>query len=125
MKALSIKAGYAMQIARRRKLIEYRSWGTDYRGPLLIHASSKKDRCGVIYDGEPIKIIPGHIIAMTALDRVEWSEGDRCYHWILVGTQLIRPIPQKGRLHLWEYDGAIQLITTPEEQEKYFDKLLV
>lgn len=42
MKALSITEPYATLISDGVKLIETRSWKTNYRGDLLIHASSTK-----------------------------------------------------------------------------------
>lgn len=40
MKALSIRQPWAWFIVHGGKRIENRSWRTDYRGPVLIHASS-------------------------------------------------------------------------------------
>ena len=42
MKVLSIKEPYATLIATGNKLIETRSWKTNYRGELFIHASGKQ-----------------------------------------------------------------------------------
>jgi hypothetical protein len=38
-KALSLKQPYAWLIANGYLLVDDRSWGTQYRGPVLIHAS--------------------------------------------------------------------------------------
>lgn len=43
MKALSIKQPWAWLIVNGHKDIENRSWGTYYRGPVLIHAGKKPD----------------------------------------------------------------------------------
>lgn len=43
MKALSIWQPWAWFIVRRFKPVENRLWATNYRGPLLIHASKKYD----------------------------------------------------------------------------------
>jgi len=45
MKALSIHQPYADMIVQGLKVTENRTWRTDYRGPLLIHASKSKDAC--------------------------------------------------------------------------------
>jgi hypothetical protein len=45
MKAISIQQPWAWAIFHG-KTVENRSWGTDYRGELLIHASSKFDKKG-------------------------------------------------------------------------------
>lgn len=46
MKALSILQPWASLIAIGAKRYETRSWRTDYRGPIAIHASKKLDRRG-------------------------------------------------------------------------------
>jgi len=51
MKALSLWQPWASAIAVRAKRIETRSWATKYRGPLLIHAASKRD--ALVVDGLP------------------------------------------------------------------------
>ncbi len=43
MKALAIKQPWASLIVSGTKRIENRTWPTRYRGPVLIHASKKKD----------------------------------------------------------------------------------
>ena len=43
MKALSIMQPWAWLIATGHKDIENRSWRTDYRGPVLIHAGKRMD----------------------------------------------------------------------------------
>ena len=44
MKVLSLTEPYATLIKEKKKLIETRSWKTEYRGELYIHASSTKIR---------------------------------------------------------------------------------
>ena len=41
MKVISIKEPFATLIMNKMKLIETRSWKTNYRGELYIHASGK------------------------------------------------------------------------------------
>jgi len=41
MRALTIRQPYALLIVDGIKPIENRTWSTNYRGPLLIHAASK------------------------------------------------------------------------------------
>lgn len=43
MRAITLYQPYASLVAVGAKTIETRSWGTPYRGPLLIHASRKSD----------------------------------------------------------------------------------
>lgn len=55
MKALTLTQPWASLVAAGVKLIETRSWGTDYRGPIAIHAakSFKREDHGTIYSGRP------------------------------------------------------------------------
>lgn len=48
MKALSIRQPWASLIAEGYKTIELRTWKTNYRGPLAIHAS-KQDSSNEVY----------------------------------------------------------------------------
>lgn len=51
MKAITIIQPWASLIALGEKKIETRSWKTSYRGPLLIHAGKKREKC--FCDKEP------------------------------------------------------------------------
>lgn len=42
MKALSVRGNYIMDMIAGKKKIEYRSWQTNYRGPLLMCSPAKK-----------------------------------------------------------------------------------
>lgn len=46
MKALSIQQPWAWLIVNGYKRVENRTWRTDYRGPVLIHAGKKMDADG-------------------------------------------------------------------------------
>lgn len=48
MKALTLTQPWATLVAIGAKHIETRSWRTDYRGPLAIHAAKGKDKTGVV-----------------------------------------------------------------------------
>lgn len=61
MKALSIRPFYATMIAIGAKLIELRTWKTDYRGWLLICSSSAKTKM------EKKSMVSGHAIAIAEL----------------------------------------------------------
>jgi hypothetical protein len=55
MKALSIRQPWAWAIVSGLKTIENRSWQTNYRGPLLIHAAkSRADLRLVLPDGTAV-----------------------------------------------------------------------
>ncbi len=48
MKALSIRQPWAWLIVNGYKDIENRSWNTKFRGPVLIHASSRRPTCAEV-----------------------------------------------------------------------------
>ena len=122
MKAISIIEPYASLIREGIKHIETRSWKTNYRGQIYIHASST--RIPVEY----WHLLPlvsetrkGFIIAKANLvDCIEmtddWietlSETEKAcgfysagrYAWILEDIEPIEPIKAKGKLGLWEVE---------------------
>jgi hypothetical protein len=113
--------------ASRTKDVENRTWGTDYRGPLAIHAGKEWDRQGmqacrsVLEDYKVVE--PGvqvgdrHLLATGAIvavvDLVGICDDGRCRcsgwgaigfkHWKLRNARpLTEPIPASGRLGLWD-----------------------
>ncbi|MGF2384672.1 ASCH domain-containing protein [Lentilactobacillus otakiensis] len=106
MKALSMGADYALMILSGDKTIEYRSWSTTYRGPLLICASQKK------IEGT----MPGY--ANCVIDLVDIKKtGPREYEWMLGDFHAIEPFPVKGRLHLFDVPDD-KIIFHPEVDDK-------
>jgi hypothetical protein len=80
MKTLSIRSQYAYQVCIGIKDIENRSWKTDYRGKLLIHASGKEvafellHRCWpdkVLKDLKSRKFVIDHILQPGAPDHIK------------------------------------------------------
>ena len=63
MKVLSLTEPYATIIKERKKTIETRSWKTNYRGKLLIHAGKGMDK-DMLYIANKynVKINPGNIL---------------------------------------------------------------
>ena len=57
MKTLSIRSQYAFQVCLGIKPVENRSWKTDYRGKLLIHASGKESACELLHKYWPEKVL--------------------------------------------------------------------
>lgn len=122
MKALSIHPFYACRIMAGQKTIECRTWSTDYRGDLLICSTAKKCK----------DTIPGHALCVATLaDVVPFQKkhlkaalmepGDfqpGMYAWILEDVRIIRPIPLKGKLSLWNYDGDLEYLQEPETDEE-------
>lgn len=115
MKALSIYTEFATEIAKGWKTVEWRTWKTDYRGDIVICASSRKQTGYVsgyaLCVVELVDIVPfkeEHLDA-ALMDYV--SEG---WAWILNNPRMIKPVPAKGKLHLWDFDGPIDII--PDEE---------
>lgn len=137
MKAISLLQPWASLVVMGIKTIETRSWGTKYRGPILIHASQGK--AGSIFAEERAfkKYIPhfknlpfGAIIGQATITDVirienlnlpeelinrltmeEKAFGDYSegrYAWILSDhIQFKNPIPARGTLSIWEYPGGL------------------
>lgn len=141
MKALSIHPYPVHLIVEGWKTIEVRTWTTNYRGDLLICSTAKKKR----------GTIPSHALCVAKIADIVPMKKEHCYDammnekefekykgnlyaWILEDVRLIKPIPIKGKLGLWEYDGEIEYIpqeeyvvpddTTDEELEELNKKFI-
>lgn len=136
MKALTIHPAYAMMIVGGQKTVECRTWKTSYRGDILICSSAKK------FAGT----IPGHALGVVTLkDIVPFTKKHikpamvdemiyDAYAWILENPRLIKPIPVKGKLSLWNFDRDdmieyLPIPKTPKEDEAlavmYWDDLII
>lgn len=118
MKALSIHPVYAAWIFAEEKTVECRTWSTQYRGDILICSTAKKVK----------NTIPGHALCVVRLvDIVPFGKQHlkpACmqpsdfkpgmYAWILDNVRPIKPIPIKGKLSLWNYDGEIEYLPVPQ-----------
>jgi hypothetical protein len=129
LRVLTVQQPWAWAIAAGHKDIENRSWGTDYRGPLAIHAGKSWDRPGMQVCRsvlEELKVVePGgqvgdrHLLAAGAIvavvDLVGVCDDGRCRcsvwggigqkHWQLKNPRaLAEPVPASGRLGLWDID---------------------
>ena len=100
MKALSIYPEPVMEIFMGDKTIEYRTWRTDYRGDLLICAGSKREPGFV--NGYAYFVVS--LLDIRPLE--DLGDGESGYEWILGAPRLIRPIPVRGRLFLFDVDDA-------------------
>lgn len=143
MKAITISQPFASLIASGEKWIENRTWPTNYRGPIAIHAGK-----GLQYlDRFELAEYPsGCVIAIANLAACErlatigsydsmpdrrkeiiagtnryWSEAATHKHaegpwcWILEDVkQLVNPIPYRGSQGLWQIaDEAITEMVKP------------
>ncbi|WP_289006101.1 ASCH domain-containing protein [uncultured Parabacteroides sp.] len=126
MKALSIKQPWASLIAHGIKDIENRTWRTNYRGCILIHASASYSKnFKVDFTDEQMKLsystiakecMLGNFPFGTIIGSVEvvdcvqnhpsiWAEKE-VWNWVLANAVLYQtPILAKGKLSLWEFEG--------------------
>ena len=130
MKALSIRQPWAWLIAEGHKDVENRTWRTDYRGPILIHAS-QYDRgteywllSNMIQASHNIEIPAwgdvqrGGIIAVADLVAVvtkspsRWFEGP--YGFFLANIRRGPFIPFSGSLKLFEVPDDLALVYSCE-----------
>lgn len=130
MKVLSIKEPFASLIKNEIKHIETRSWKTNYRGELYIHASltnelkKYQDRLELMELIKDLDLSYGKIICKcTLVDCVYMTEefieevkknnqeyvcgmySVGRYAWILDNIEVLdEPIEVKGKLGIWNYD---------------------
>lgn len=132
MKALTISQPFASLIANGEKFVENRTWGTNYRGPIAIHAgkgTQYMSRAEMQRDGVPCgKIVAtARLLACMPLESMrgvsrtqtiqrtaltigevidhEHTEGPWC--WILADVvKLDHPIDATGAQGLWDWKQA-------------------
>ena len=130
MKVLSLTEPYATLIKNGIKTIETRSWKTNYRGKLYIHASSTKISKEYRENKDLMNLVDinnlnyGYIICscelvdcieMTddfiekvKLDNEEYISGIYArgrYAWILKNIEILdKPIKAKGHLGIWNLE---------------------
>ena len=130
MKVISIKEPFASLIMLGIKNIETRSWKTNYRGEIYIHASLTNSKIDEERKEKLLKLLPdnfefnkGYIICKAKLidcvymdDKyIEKIKKDKInylcgryevgrYAWILENVEVIDKIPAKGKLGIWNYN---------------------
>ena len=125
MKVLTIKEPWATLIIEKYKEYEFRSWKTNYRGKILIHAGLTVEKLNMErFKDYNLKYNPGCIIGEAELvDCIEVNETfenmlmeinplvygkskhERKYAWKLKNIKKYdKPIPIKGKLGLWNYN---------------------
>jgi activating signal cointegrator 1 len=130
MKSLTISQPYASLIADGKKIVENRTWNTNYRGPLAIHAGKGSQyltkselaryptgcivavadltaclRLDGIIDSNHARPIAGSRYTIGEILSHSYTEGPYC--WILENVvALPTPIPCKGAQGLWVPDES-------------------
>lgn len=130
MKVLTIKEPWASLIVNGYKQYEFRSWKTNYRGKILIHAGmSFEKNVADRFLSYNIQYNMGHIIGeaeivdcikvddnfnkeLIKLNPVVYARSNHVesYAWKLVNIKKYdEPIKCKGKLGLWNYNGSINI----------------
>ena len=125
MKVLTIKQPWATLIMQGDKRFEFRSWKTNYRGELLIHAGKGIDKEAMkrlskyIPENLPSEKILGKVKLVDCIEMsIEFKEillkenkdiytdssFKENYGWKLENVEVFdKQIETKGKLGLWEY----------------------
>ena len=118
MKVLTIKEPWASMILEGKKNIETRTWKTNHRGLILLHASKN-----------PKSKISGKVFAVAnIIDCLPMVKDDekfaccevypRAYSWFLSNIKSIKLIDVKGNLGLWNLkDERVRKEIFEEEQK--------
>lgn len=124
MIALTVRQPWAWAIIHAGKNIENRSWATQYRGPLAIHAGLRNDADGErflasigldIHDvGADIDF--GYIIGIVDLvdcthtvDNSRWAQPGM-WHWRLANPRAIHPYPARGQQGLFTVTDRLEIV---------------
>jgi len=115
MKALSIRQPSAHLILEGLKKIEYRSWPTDHRGPLLIHTGRRKDpleeftkrQRAAIPDDLPTGCFLGVVDLISVRCVCDPDTFEIGYEWRLANPRRIKPVAALGKLNLFEVPDSI------------------
>lgn len=131
MKAITLTQPWATLVAIGAKTIETRSWSTNYRGELAIHAAKGFPvDCKWLCFGEPFRTLlyehgyhhpdqlpRGLVIATARLVNVRATSdlvvspleealgdfSDGRFGWLLANVQRIEPTAARGSLGLWDW----------------------
>ncbi len=129
MKVLTIKEPFATLIKNKVKYIETRSWKTNYRGEIYIHAGLSKiskevkERPGLSKLYNESELSYGYIICKCDLvdciymteEYIKKAKEENLnnfiaghyeigrYAWVLNNIEIIKPIKAKGQLGIWNY----------------------
>ena len=124
MKVLTIKQPWASLIVNKYKIYEFRSWKTNYRGKILIHAGLSTDKIYLKYFKDyNLEYINGAIIGEAEIvdcilvdnkfngilkeinSLVYHHDYNGLYAWKLENIKLYKnPIYLKGKLGLWNFN---------------------
>ena len=127
MKALSLRQPRAAQTADGARTLDVRTWATDYRGPIALHAGGARRVRRIRQLGfVPEALTYGAVIGTATLAHVvpldpdAWDAtraqhlhdgpfpGGEAYGWQFTDARrLARPVPARGRRGLFDLDDAL------------------
>ncbi len=126
MKTLTLIQPWATLIMDGRKAVETRSWSTNYRGRLAIHAGKRVDKAAADEAGYSLEELPrGAVLGTVELVCVHemtnellqeasgsekawgvWEQGR--FAWYLGSVlRFPQPVQAKGSLGLWKWEGDV------------------
>ena len=126
MKVITIKQPFASLIACGLKKYEFRSWKTNYRGELYIHAGKSCDNDSMsVISKYNLECLKGYIIAkvnLTDCILVDKNMNEKlnainsdvyrhnytgCYAWKFENVEILKnPIKINGKLGIWNYNNT-------------------
>lgn len=139
MKAITLWQPWASLVAHELKHFETRSWATNYRGPLAIHAAKRPPEKMARFEQPLLDVgyadwneLPrGCVVAISSLWEVQRTEDMRWegfwkqsireqelqfgdfspgrYAWRLSGTVLLDCIPARGHQGIWNWTPPPQV----------------
>ena len=120
MRALTVKQPWAWAIIHAGKDVENRTWSTDYRGLLVIHAGVSATRAYYawaqgwmaaigIEAPDSDEQLRGCVIGTVELVDCVRDSGRRwgmpdCWHWVLDNPRPCEPRFVRGSLGLWTFE---------------------
>lgn len=129
MKVLTVKEPWASLISYGYKEYEFRSWKTNYRGKILIHAGKSLEKdVSELFKDYNLEYSKGEIIAVADLtdcilvdekfneellnkNKLVYGNTNHTmkYAWKLENVKLINKIKINGKLGLWNYEGTYNI----------------
>ena len=113
LRALSIRQPWCHHILNSGKDIENRTWRTNFRGPVLIHASKKAE--DPAYCRQVNAPLGGIVGVMEIVDCVDHSDSkwfQDPYGFVIRNAKPLQFIPCKGRLGFFKPDLSAALETS-------------
>lgn len=101
--ALTVKQRWAHLIIHGGKDVENRSWSTNHRGRLWIHAGRAVDDDSPDVQGEVVfGAIIGHVTLVDVIrdSRSTWAIPGE-WHWVLTDPTPVERLVRRGQMGLW------------------------